>query len=266
MKVIQQRTTCAFLLGGVFLAFASGVTSPAVCGADTDSVFANQVIVAGPPWPDSFGVPVLISMDDTLQSLSIWLRAELSGEPFQALIPSSFSPNSSLFKVLPDGYWGPSTYLPEANALGFHWTSLTPAGLVAEPNGTIGTVFFTIVDPNVSVGTVLDLDTINIPFQAPSKVTVKSGSGTLETDAPFIQIGDEIIFGQTFECCDTDGSGSIDISDAVYLVDYIFANGAAPLDNAAGDCDCSGAANITDAVFLVNYIFAGGAPPCSMRN
>ena len=64
-------------------------------------------------------------------------------------------------------------------------------------------------------------------------------------------------------CGDADGSGIITISDAVFLITYIFAGGAAPYDIAAGDADCNGVISISDAVYLINYIFGGGAPPCA---
>ncbi len=64
-------------------------------------------------------------------------------------------------------------------------------------------------------------------------------------------------------CGDADGSGAISISDAVYLINYIFAGGAAPDPLCEGDADGSGAISISDAVYLINYIFAGGpAPHC----
>lgn len=63
-------------------------------------------------------------------------------------------------------------------------------------------------------------------------------------------------------CGDADGSGQISISDAIFVVSYVFAGGAAPEPLASADVDVSGAVNISDAVYLINYIFAGGAAPC----
>lgn len=63
-------------------------------------------------------------------------------------------------------------------------------------------------------------------------------------------------------CGDVTGDGSINISDAVGLVDYIFAGGTPPLPYSSGDANCSGAIDISDAVFLIAYIFSGGALPC----
>ncbi len=62
---------------------------------------------------------------------------------------------------------------------------------------------------------------------------------------------------------DADGSGTITISDVVYLINYIFSGGPAPDPMSTGDADCSGTVTISDVVMLINYIFAGGpAPNC----
>ena len=64
-------------------------------------------------------------------------------------------------------------------------------------------------------------------------------------------------------CGDANGSGAVSISDAVYLIKYIFGGGPAPSPILAGDVNCSGAVSISDAVYLINYIFAGGPAPCA---
>ncbi len=64
-------------------------------------------------------------------------------------------------------------------------------------------------------------------------------------------------------CGDADGSNIVTISDAVFLINYIFSGGPAPNPLASGDADCSGTVNISDAVYLINYIFSGGAAPCA---
>jgi hypothetical protein len=65
-------------------------------------------------------------------------------------------------------------------------------------------------------------------------------------------------------CGDANGSGAISISDAVMLINYIFAGGTAPNPICRGDANGSGAISISDAVYLIRYIFAGGpAPHCS---
>ncbi len=59
---------------------------------------------------------------------------------------------------------------------------------------------------------------------------------------------------------DADGNGILTISDAVYMINYIFAGGPAPC-NGDANCDCT--LSISDAVYLINYIFSGGPAPCS---
>ena len=67
----------------------------------------------------------------------------------------------------------------------------------------------------------------------------------------------------TYVCGDADGSGSVTISDAVFLINYIFSGGPAPDPLLSGDADCSSNVNISDAVYLINYIFGGGTAPCA---
>jgi hypothetical protein len=66
-------------------------------------------------------------------------------------------------------------------------------------------------------------------------------------------------------CGDADGSGSVDISDAVYIIAYIFAGGLPPgacgTPTGLGDADGSGSVDISDAVYLISYIFGGGLHP-----
>lgn len=67
----------------------------------------------------------------------------------------------------------------------------------------------------------------------------------------------------SYLCGDADGNDIITISDAVYLINYVFAGGPAPNPLLSGDADCSGFISISDAVALINYIFAGGPAPCA---
>ncbi len=62
-------------------------------------------------------------------------------------------------------------------------------------------------------------------------------------------------------CGDADNNGIITISDAVFLINYIFAGGPAPAQLCLGDADGNAIITISDAVFLINYIFAGGPAP-----
>jgi subtilisin family serine protease len=57
----------------------------------------------------------------------------------------------------------------------------------------------------------------------------------------------------------------IDVSDATYLIQYIFSGGPAPVPNiCTGDANCDGGVDISDAVFIISYVFSGGAAPCKI--
>jgi hypothetical protein len=63
---------------------------------------------------------------------------------------------------------------------------------------------------------------------------------------------------------DANGDGSIDISDVVYLIAFIFSGGSPPTPYhiCSGDANCDCTCDISDAVYLISYIFSGGHAPC----
>lgn len=62
---------------------------------------------------------------------------------------------------------------------------------------------------------------------------------------------------------DANGDGKVTVSDVVFLVNYLFKGGRAPLPFLSGDANCDTKVTISDVVYLVNYLFKGGPPPCS---
>jgi hypothetical protein len=70
-------------------------------------------------------------------------------------------------------------------------------------------------------------------------------------------------FNRSFLCGDANGDATVDISDAVYLISYIFSGGPAPAPLDAGDANCDSTVDISDVVYLIAYIFSGGAAPCA---
>lgn len=81
-------------------------------------------------------------------------------------------------------------------------------------------------------------------------VTDVSGIAAFSAPLPEMLIGD------------ADVNGMVNISDAVFLIGYIFVDGPSPLPRRVGDIDCSGFISITDVVYLLSYIFGGGPAPC----
>jgi len=66
----------------------------------------------------------------------------------------------------------------------------------------------------------------------------------------------------TYICGDANGDTKVNVSDAVYIINYVFTGGAAPNPIEAGNANCDTGVNVSDAVFLINYVFMGGNDPC----
>ncbi len=66
-----------------------------------------------------------------------------------------------------------------------------------------------------------------------------------------------------FTCGDANGTNNLNISDAIFIINYIFAGGPPPVPTMAADCDCSGTLSISDALVIINYIFSNSDPPCA---
>ncbi len=65
-----------------------------------------------------------------------------------------------------------------------------------------------------------------------------------------------------YTCGDSNGDEIVNVSDAVFIINYIFAGGNPPDPIESGDCNCDYICNVSDAVWIINYIFAGGKKPC----
>ena len=59
---------------------------------------------------------------------------------------------------------------------------------------------------------------------------------------------------------DSDGDGTVNLTDGVSVLNGLFGGGAAPC-RAAADTNGDGGVNLTDAVYLLQYLFAAGPPP-----
>ena len=64
---------------------------------------------------------------------------------------------------------------------------------------------------------------------------------------------------------DVQEDGVVNIVDIVYLVNYLYRAGPAPLPiPLSGDVNCDGGITVADVVYLVNYVLKAGPPPCDV--
>lgn len=61
---------------------------------------------------------------------------------------------------------------------------------------------------------------------------------------------------------DANRDGSVNIGDAVFLVNYVFNNGPTPLPEDIGNVNCDNNCDAGDVVYLINHIFKNGPEPC----
>jgi hypothetical protein len=135
----------------------------------------------------------------------------------------------------------------------------------------LGIIYLTVGNPTtLSAGVVV----LNGGGTASSEnYTISCGIGEafvgIASSESFTMTAGSVIGGPdppSYVCGDADGSNVVNISDAVFLMAYIFGGGPAPVPPAAGDPNCDGSINISDAVALIAYIFGGGEAPCSNCN
>jgi hypothetical protein len=63
--------------------------------------------------------------------------------------------------------------------------------------------------------------------------------------------------------CDANTDCLINVSDAIWVINFIFVGGDPPRPCISGDCNCDGLVNVSDAVRIINYVFIVGTPgPC----
>jgi len=101
------------------------------------------------------------------------------------------------------------------------------------------------------------------PIQALSNWTPGS-LDTLEwTDLTVAEpsISDTVVCDISQRCGDANGDETVNVSDAVYIINYVFVGGDAPVPLACGDANSDGTVNVSDAVYIINYVFVGGGAP-----
>lgn len=78
--------------------------------------------------------------------------------------------------------------------------------------------------------------------------------------------------GDDCECCqgmtgnaNGDAEDLVDLSDLIYIVNYLFVGGPAPacIEEANINGDSGGEVDLSDLIYLVNYLFLGGAAPAT---
>jgi hypothetical protein len=223
---------------------------------------ANVVRVgdgSGPPGQAAAPVTVSASNDQAIQafSTSIWFSADSLGVADVTL--------GALVEALEPEYFDYSVDSTLGNvALGVIFETSPPYDLVSlEPSPTLfrdlASVVFTVA-MDAPAG-ILPLELRDSPGEFPIRnvFTVSGESvlpqlvgGTFEVLPP-----QPIMFRRGF----VNGDLRIDISDAIFLLSWLFAGSTAPTCMAAANANGQGKVDLSDAIWLLSWIFTGGPRP-----
>lgn len=243
------------------------------------SNFGESSTITGCRFADNQS-PVISVYGSGIHTLSMCVFDSNTGES-TLLLPGGFGPSGAVVSLLSCTFYG-----SEANAvvLGAGTESVNidsciisysgGAGLLVLPDaeaalalscsdvfGNAGGDYVGIADHTGLNGNISLAPQFCNPEDGDFRVTGTSPCLPSQNDCAAL-MGAETIGCEAF-CGDVDGSGSINISDAVYLLCYIFGECPPPLDDHSGDASCDGRTNITDCVYLIYYIFGGGQEPCA---
>jgi serine protease len=96
--------------------------------------------------------------------------------------------------------------------------------------------------------------------------TLLKNTGTPQVTPPSGTIGPrpnlQSAFSALFIRGDVNRDGKINLSDVIYLANYVLKAGLAPVPLQSGDCNCDGNYNLVDVILLANYVIKGQPFPC----
>ncbi len=87
-------------------------------------------------------------------------------------------------------------------------------------------------------------------------LVVRDDFDETSVDSVVVEVGYPFVRG------DVDGAGEIDITDGIYILNFLFVDPSLALGcEDAADVDDNGELEITDGIALLSHLFLGGAPP-----
>lgn len=122
---------------------------------------------------------------------------------------------------------------------------------IDDPSGSL-------TDPGISGGGFID-NNVDGTSSYSYLVIAEDMSGNFSPHSDFITVS-----SLPFLCGDADNSGSINILDIVYIIEYKYKDGPPPLYLQSAEVNGDGSINILDIVYLIEYKYKEGlAPVCT---
>ena len=68
----------------------------------------------------------------------------------------------------------------------------------------------------------------------------------------------------SYICGDANEDTLVNLTDIVFMINYLFRGGPEPVPLASGDVNLDQEVNVSDVVYLINYVFKSGPEPCHL--
>ncbi len=127
--------------------------------------------------------------------------------------------------------------------------------LVTMPNRLVGDYLIEVVAEPADTG---EYD-LGVRIDGSDMVLLADNQPSPSPDEPdtFIYNSVEYLKG------DANGDWKINLSDVIYLANYLLKGGPEPQPLESGDVNCDDKINLGDVIYLANYLLKGGPPPCN---
>ena len=73
--------------------------------------------------------------------------------------------------------------------------------------------------------------------------------------------GGTVVTTPEFTRGDADANGDVNITDGIFVLNFLFLGGPSPTCMDGSDSDDDGAVSITDGIYILNFLFLGGPNP-----
>jgi hypothetical protein len=226
------------------------LTSGALPGADLMRVGE----VSAQPGGTGVAVPIIASRDQAIQgfSVSVWYDPAIlscTGVGVEGTAVAALLPEYSNSKIDP----------AQGNVLYAAILEISPPiDLVSLPAGGPEPLAILRFDVAGAALGLIPLELRDSPGPHPIRnLFVVLGESVL----PTLQDGAIAIAADRFRRGYVNADTRVDISDAIFLLGYIFLGGQEPVCLAAGDTNGDRRVDLSDAVWLLNYVFQGDRSP-----
>jgi hypothetical protein len=195
---------------------------------------------------DSIGLPVYLTNDAALKSLSLGFRCNSAVAEITGLDTAG--------TIVPDAMGLIYKLVPGENKLLLGYIGLDD--ISPQEEGLLATLWITITGGTPEQ--TIDLDST---FVSPAGEFIFSASdgGTIIPD--YYDCGSSEIAIINYICGDADADNSVDMLDILFLISYLYKGGPAPEPTESADVNHDGSVNMLDILYSINYLYKGGPEP-----